>query len=383
METLAVKEQLYDRQERMRNDTATWLAEVLDGKMRTAIEYRYDGNELYASDGSALEPIFHDAIQDAQKIAAKDPTLAFELRRRTIEYDEYQDLLEVASGVGANTMVVVSDFPPELMHATKDVGGYNVERKQTMLRVISRQADGTVKLCSQSLDGSDRQALESIYHELGSNAQLGELLGQRIKTDLPASEQEYLVDWLVGVYDRSLAARYGSNWHAGRQHGSQQNTYDFVLGQNDLLEAFMGATRPDEINEHLLYNLAAAMKKRFESRGDLQVETLGIESEQPLNPLIEMQFAGNEARAAGKTFSGCGVSVEASSGEATANGQMAEAGYGNQSGEAAKLPVSIRCINCKEKVSSRDVVKPKSWCCPKCKYEVDICSGRVIYHGKR
>ena len=41
----------------------------------------------------------------------------------------------------------------------------------------------------------------------------------------------------------------------------------------------------------------------------------------------------------------------------------------------------IRCINCHKFVAKREVVKPKSWCCPKCKYEVDICSGKVLNGG--
>ncbi len=38
----------------------------------------------------------------------------------------------------------------------------------------------------------------------------------------------------------------------------------------------------------------------------------------------------------------------------------------------------IRCIKCREYVNKREVVKAKSWCCPKCKYEVDICNGKVL-----
>ncbi len=38
----------------------------------------------------------------------------------------------------------------------------------------------------------------------------------------------------------------------------------------------------------------------------------------------------------------------------------------------------IKCIKCDEQVDKKDVVKAKSWCCPKCKYEVDICNGREI-----
>src|SRR5690606_20043780 len=117
-----------------------------------------------------------------------------------IEYEEYQDMLAMARGDLPNTMVVVSDFAPERMNATRDVGGYNVTRKQTMLRVITRSADGKLKMYSQSLDGSNRKALESMYAFLGFDVRHGELLSQRIHTDIDKHEQELLVDQLMGVY---------------------------------------------------------------------------------------------------------------------------------------------------------------------------------------
>jgi len=43
----------------------------------------------------------------------------------------------------------------------------------------------------------------------------------------------------------------------------------------------------------------------------------------------------------------------------------------------------IRCVKCKEKVPAKEVIKPKSWCCPKCKYEVDVCTGKVLNSGSR
>ncbi len=38
----------------------------------------------------------------------------------------------------------------------------------------------------------------------------------------------------------------------------------------------------------------------------------------------------------------------------------------------------IRCIKCRESVKKKDVVKEKSWSCPSCKYEIDICDGKVL-----
>src|SRR5690606_34211814 len=121
---------------------------------------------------------------------------SYELRRRYIEKQEYLEMLEMMRGDRLNTMVVISDFPPELMNATKDVGGYNVTRKQTMLRVLTKNPDGSLSMYSQSLDGSDRRALESIYYELGYAPEQGELLGQRMHVNVSPDQQKVLIDRL-------------------------------------------------------------------------------------------------------------------------------------------------------------------------------------------
>lgn len=378
MEQLA--EQLdYNPEQRLYDDTTTWLAEVLPGMMRTPFEYRFDGRELYARDNSALKPIFDEAVETARRFG---PGRAFELRRRLIEIEEYNLMISMARGDAPNTMVVVSDFPPELINASSDIGGYNVTRKQTMLRVITRRADGTLLMRSQSLDMSDSAALEEIYLSLGFRPHPGELLGQRMLIDLPEVEQEFLTDQLMGVYDRALAKQYGGQYYAGRKNENAVNTYDFVRAQTDLIGAFVASTKY-ELDEQQLYNLAAAMRDRFERNQDKISDTqlVGIFSGDAGQ---EMAIAGQNAASKGDVFNGCGVSLGASGqSDSGAMNELSQLGFGNKSEQSTKLPPKIRCINCKEKVPTKKVVKPKSWCCPSCKYEVDICSGAVICAGKK
>ncbi|MEO5627745.1 MAG: hypothetical protein ABIQ89_02555 [Candidatus Saccharimonadales bacterium] len=47
-------------------------------------------------------------------------------------------------------------------------------------------------------------------------------------------------------------------------------------------------------------------------------------------------------------------------------------------GDSESLNSLIRCIKCRKYVKKKEVVKKQSWCCPKCKYEVDICNGKEI-----
>ena len=383
MEKLAEQteiEQLdFNHEQRLYDDTTTWLAEVLEGSMRTPFEYRFDGNELYARDGSSLKPIFDVAVETARTFG---PERAFELRRRLIEAEEYNAMIQMARGESPNTLVVVSDFPPELMTVSKDTDGYNVSRKQTMLRVITRRTDGTLLMRSQSLDLSDRTALKAVYEALGFAPQPGELLGQRMQLELPEQTQEFLTDQLMGIYDRSLRSQYGGRFYAGRKSERSMNTYEFVRAQEDLITEFVAGSKYS-INERLLYDLAAAMQARYERNPD-KIAVSQLAEVFTGDARQEMSLAGQSASANGKVYSGCGASLGAT-GESTSKAQdeLSQLGFGSKSEESIKLPAKIRCINCKEKVDSKKVVKPKSWCCPSCKYEVDICSGAVICAGKK
>lgn len=353
MESAVVKEReaVFSREQRFYNDTTTWLAEVLPGNMRTEFEYRFDGHELYAQDGGKLGPIFKTAIEDAEVLADKNPNLLFELRRRVIELEEYDDMLKMAEGRLPNTMIVVSDFPAELMDANEDVGGYNTNRKQAMLRVISLGSSGSIKICSQSLDRSDRQALEAIYESLGYSAEAGELLGQRMFMKVSDYEQEFMPDLLTRAYDKSLSDRLGGEWSAGRQKTNEANVYDFVLRQTDLLAAYTGERfmKPDE-GQAMLYGLAAAMEERLKrSTSEIPnihqyMPAVTATKEAVYAAAREIFEAGSGAALEGKTYSGCGLSIGAG-GTAT---ELGESGYGNKSSEETKYSFDklMHCVVC-------------------------------------
>ncbi len=374
METLAeqpLQTERHDLIERARNDAETWLAEVLDGSMRTPFEYDFDGRELHAQDGGALGRIFEDALVDARRLRVEDPQLEFEGRRRSLELDEYHEMLAMARGELPNTMVVVSDFPPELMHATHDVGGYNTTRKQTMLRVITYD-NGRLRMYSQSLDGSNRQALEQLYEDCGIQPQSGELLGQRMHLDVVPEDQAYVVDRLTGAYDRNLAAQYGGQWYAGRPE-PQHDTYSFVIRQRELIGHYVERQLSGSMTDGERYNIAALITKRFDQfkclvAGEDSVGIVPAECfEQFAGRLVtcalkwELHQAGNEARASGQTFSGCGASVGPAGGELSATDQLKQAGYGNLSGEDKYGSLKFDCPKCK-----RTNTRPRGKLIPHC-----------------
>lgn len=314
------------------HDTTTWLAELLPGAMRTPFEYQWDGNELYAADGGSLGVVFNDALEHAENLPA------YERRRRAIEKAEYLDMCAMMRGELPNTLVVQSDFPPELMTAVEDEGGYDVRRKQTMLRVITKTKQGTLKMYSQSLDGSNRGGLEAIRSFMGYKAQSGELLGQRMSAELDETHQEFLIDNLTNVYDRSLQLQYGGEWYAGQQGKKRINTYDFVCQQDDLLTSYLAVKRQID-GDFTDYSLAAEMRDRYEGksrRPRLQFVPGGIVGHEIV--LQQMYAAGHAAEERGEVFSGCGTTSRGVSLDGmNAVDQLEHAGYGNKM-ESPKLP---------------------------------------------
>lgn len=357
---------------RVYDDASTWFAEALEGSMRTTFEYRFDGQELYGRDGRALGPIFDTAVRDAEALADSEPNLLFELRRRCIEKEEYLAMLALARGQLPNTMVVVSDFPPELMDADQDVGGYDVSRRQAMLRVIAKQSDGSIRMTSQSLDRSSREGLEAIYGRFGVRPQRGELLGQRIHAAVADEALPYLTSELMASYDQVLAGQYGGTWHAGRRNEDYANTYAFVCAQQDLLELYVDASvRDRDAAERIRYSIAAALQRRFDAR---PARDRGYDVRPNGGMTAELQreilFAAAEARAAGRTFSGCGVSMIG--GSATER-ELEQSGYGGKAGSARyEFNKKMFCVVCQRPPKEGD--KPKM-CgpCGICRH----CDGRL------
>jgi hypothetical protein len=349
-ETLAVQtEYLIQEQheKQSRYDFETQFAELVDGSMRTSFELQFNGTDLIGEDGRGMLEISQEALEEAKEMARKDPSLWFEVRRRGFERDEIDEAIRMARGEGPNTMVITSDFPLELMSATKDIGGYNHGRKQTMERVLARKSNGNIQMYSQSLDGSNRPALEAMYGCLGEKPQPGELLPQRRRLDLPETEQTTLIDELRDIYDSSLTLQFGGDWYAGRRPADYRNTHDFVCEQQDLIQECIRLKNLGWLNDNVMYNMSATMQKRFgeDQRGAASV----VPGPAGMNPMflnvlyVEVESAGAQAKMLGKSFSACGVTLDALGVMNSTEDQMDSAGYGNKSDEDKYGSLTFKC----------------------------------------
>lgn len=333
----------FERQIQSEENIKTWLAEVLDGQMYNQDTYFFDGNDLFAGDGSTLRGVFEDGLEQARILEEENDCFTFESRRRELEMEEYELMLEMAKGNMPNTMIVISDFPTELADLDEDLGGYNVARKQTMLRVITRDDDGGVTARSQSLDRSHRPSLEAIYDSCEQDVQPGELLGQRIHINLESQkDRDDLIHNLRRIYDYSLSEEYGGHWYAGRINeldSTTQNTLDFVESQSDILQhikyQYGALDFFDDSDKRILAGIAATICDRYEQSLRIEKNQSQHSSEQalvvapiPINLESEIWISTQKAINEGKTFSGCGSSL--SLGESSqAEGSLSDLGYGN------------------------------------------------------
>ncbi len=358
-EPATAHERVVNLYEQRYHDTTTLAAEMLDGSMQTTFEYTFDDKEeeLYSQEGCALGEVFKKAEAQAYELAADDPRLECEIRRRgpNCELGEYFDMIQLAKGLGPNTIVTVSDAPAELLEWGEDLLGYSHERMKTMLRVISRLPNGNIRVTSQSLDLSDRDALESIYTYLGQTPKPGELLGQRIKKDIDPERQELLADELTREHDRTLERKFGGRFFAGRTPADMDNTYQFVRQQDDLLDVFMKDT-----NDNNLLGLIAALDNRWKIRKSDQGLLLKTENfvvtRIGMSPEVEMHHMRQLAIQLGKIYSGCGLTI-------TAENELEALGFGGKKPEKQKWYGAYKkvgtCVNCEEE----DIeVGEQSWC---------------------
>lgn len=360
METLsgeALENKQFNHRQRLYDDTTTWLAEALNGNLRTSFEFSFDGNELYSQDGGKIRTVFEQSLEDSINLPAN---LSFEWRRRNHEFEEYQEMVSMMRGNNFNTIVVVSDFPAELNKQSRDIGGYNVTRKQTMLRVITKTEENKLQLTTQSLDGSNRQALEEIYNYFGLCPEQGELLEQRIHANLSSIEQNNLADDLTKIYDHELTKQYGGNFYAGQRESNFIDTYSFIRTQSDLVDHYLHNVQSFGENPDILLGVIAAIEVRFDK---LTVDNITKHDfvQTPDCLMIEINNAIAQTYTEQRQYSGCGLSL---SSQETVITELSQSGYGNKTNIEQKYSFNkkMHCVVCQSPPKAPN--EPKKMCGP-------------------
>jgi hypothetical protein len=81
---------------------------------------------------------------------------------------------------------------------------------------------------------------------------------------------------------------------------------------------------------------------------------------------------------AGAACGGIGVDEQQAAGLSQEGDEMYD-----EAKEQVSLSGKIRCFKCREQVNKKEVVKKDTWCCPKCKYEVNVCTGKIENSGNK
>jgi hypothetical protein len=112
----------------------------------------------------------------------------------------------------------------------------------------------------------------------------------------------------------------------------------------------------------------------------------------------QLAINANAGARAGLSFGGCAAGIMLGEAQLATEGRGGDSinpqdAFGGKAGnngdtDEFKIPDKIRCIKCNEKSPKEDVIhKGKTedegyWCCPKCKYAVDVCTGQEVdEHG--
>jgi len=250
-----------------------------------------------------VRAILANGLRKAELQVALHPEWHFELERRRIELEEWDQIEALARGTTpSQTLMVFSPHPDAVRDGTTYIDGYNRERQKTMIRTITRTEDG-VQITSTSLDQTNYQALAAsvaaIGYELPAGKSSEEILAQRYWIDELPPEGFTWADVARRAYDLSLGEQLGGEWYAGRRPMDTANALAFIREQHDLIEQHMRMVedvmtsvhdrreRASKLAEHR-YNFAAALDARL--HGELGE--------------IDVAEAGDAARAEGLSFEG-------------------------------------------------------------------------------
>ncbi len=304
-----------------------------------------------------------------------------------------------------NYFVVFSLTDDEMTNKQLDDEGFFVDEMSCAIQATTMTADGLV-LQSAFVAGvnepgtsrHDKHGIVAVGREIGidfKDKTTTEILDMAVL--IPKSLMPNGVIDLVKLYDKTLGTFFGQNkpqqdyleytqfckrrqaeflpiaQKIRKQLIAEYSTFktptDATKRLGKLTEKYgvKNAVKDPTINPHVFGSVAA--KHIEEARGL-------IASGNHEQAKVALQRAERTAKS-----SSCPGSILDEQDKKNADGTEKETNE-ERNDEVETKSGKIRCIKCRETVNKKDVVKEQSWRCPHCKYEVDICDGKVLHESQ-
>jgi hypothetical protein len=158
-----------------------------------------------------------------------------------------------------------------------------------------------------------------------------------------------------------------------------RNNFDDTDGR--IIDELIRYSVAEDLRGHAL-NIAHTGKSEVK----LNAVVLGSILPSPQAFIQQMGLKVAEGARAGHSYGGCpGKQLRVGRGEDVDSaevGDYQEAFGGKDSNgddEAQNIPANIRCLKCRQSSPKEKVVHKDFWCCPKCAYKVDVCTGEELH----
>lgn len=312
----------------IQNEELTFLAEGLDAPLQSRFTLRLCDSELVDERGKPLAEVLEKGVRASEQAACADSRLWFMTQRAVHDYHEGQlieSLMEPDSQ--CNTIASWSPFPVEAFGqygaALLESQGYQPKRALGFLRVYTKVSDTELVVTSLSVDNSDLTVFRTMAAQFGVSIPPDELSDNyqayRYMGQLSEHDQRSLPSQLLGAYDAAMSSLYAGVYRAGRPYRFEQNAWEFVTAQTDLLhfyctelEALSTMPYSSEMmrreKRRLTYGYWAAVKARFINKQNMP---RAYESSIVMMQHLEQEVAGAFARAAlrHEVLIGCGGGI--------------------------------------------------------------------------
>lgn len=298
--------------EQVRNEHLSYICEGIDKASRTEFVFSRRGDELvYFDDGEwrSQRDMLEAGITAARYDQAIDPRRTFLAQWAAKDLSEYEENLKLAPG---EKRLWTSPYPLEVELAYgKDFirsCGLNPDRRLGFIYQASCNEDSSVKLTTQSVDLSDKEAFSAATYAFESD---------------PSLDMERITE----VYDRVLSEKYAGSFYAGRSgRVRSENAWREMLSNSDLAGFLMsglerlarGGLRGFELEERLEQHIVgvwALFKKRLNGesvRADAATQAPSWHRPDLNHTLAtEVRLAYREAADKNEVLIGCGGSLSA------------------------------------------------------------------------